>query len=63
MMPLPKGPILPQWATDKDVEEKVDELLYDIEVAHKIIDHRVSQSAPRLIAEAESWLKHETEGW
>lgn len=63
MLPIPNGPILPQWATDRDVQRKVDELMFDIEVTHKIIDHQVSQNAPRLIAEAESWLKHKTEGW
>lgn len=63
MQPLPKGPILPPWATDGDVQKKVDELMFDINVHRRYINYRVRNEAPSLIAETESFLQHNAEGW
>jgi hypothetical protein len=73
----PDKPLLPEYATDRDIEAWVGKLLIEIDNEfgriefvkneetrrQATIDREVTTNAPRLTAETEAYLRHQVEGW
>ena len=56
-------PLIPAWYDDAKITEVIDTLEVGIYTYFARITTQVAKFAPQLIAETETVLQHEAEGW
>ncbi len=59
----PTMPLLPPWATEKEVLSAADDIVRGFRAHCEYINYQVETYGPKLVEQTEAFLKHEAEGW